>query len=299
MQLARRTQADDEPLVRTLRLTSTHMKIVENSLPFFENLPKRERIAAIAGMTMIAGFFLAYGSYLVLGHSLLRIAYSSTSLLNRSYELSRYFDAADSLSTRLLFRPLLFSALMGVATVVWAFRNTSLFDDIVAFWRSNRGAPRTAMVVLCSIFLIGHFADRARGSFPFIRWGMYAEKYEAKEIKTFDLYGINPQGKRIHINIGRTIPSIQRGAPRRFSETAEPVANGTASAAEISVLDDTASSIATLYSEIHHVALDFAAVIEETIYRDGPGAYRRSSQLVRTISLRHGDDIARSPKEED
>ena len=242
---------------------------------------------------MIVGFLLAYGSYLVLGHSLLRVAYSSTSLLDQSYQPSRYFDAADSLSTRLLFRPLLFSALMGVATVAWAFRNTGLFDDIVAFWRSNHGAPRTALVVLCGIFLIGHFADRDRSFFPFIRWGMYAEKYEPKEIKTFDLYGITPQGKRIHINIGRTIPSIHRGAPRRFSETAEPVANGTASAAEISVLDDTASSIATLYAEIHDIPLDFAAVVEEMIYRDGPGAYRRSSHLVRTIPLRHADGIAR------
>jgi hypothetical protein len=142
------------------------------------------------------------------------------------------------------------------------------------------------MVVLCSVVFVGHVLNRGRQLFPFVRWGMYDSVYEPVRIEAYEIYGVAQQGERVHINIGRTLPPIRRGAPQKFTQTAQRLEK-TGAAADALVVDQVAWSVASRYAELNGTFFTSVEVVKEIVYRDSPGKYRRSSHVVRVIPLPH------------
>ena len=141
-------------------------------------------------------------------------------------------------------------------------------------------------MVLCTLVFVGHVVDRDRRLFPFVRWNMYASRYEPARMEAFEIYGVTQTGEHVHINIARTLPPIRRGAPQQFTLSVRRLEK-TAAAADALVVDQVASSVASLYAELNGTTFTAVEVVKETVYRDAPGAYRRSSHAVRTIPLLH------------
>ena len=141
-------------------------------------------------------------------------------------------------------------------------------------------------MVLCTVVFVGHVVDRDRQLFPFVRWDMYASRYEPARMEAFEIYGVTQAGERVHINIGRTLPPIRRGAPKQFTRSVRRLEK-TGAAADALVVDQVASSVASLYAELNGTTFTSVEVVKEIVYRDAPGAYRRSSHVFRTIPLRH------------
>jgi hypothetical protein len=147
------------------------------------------------------------------------------------------------------------------------------------------------MMVLCTMVLGGHVINRERQLFPFVRWNMYASKYEPKRLEAFEIYGVTQSGQRVHINIGQTLPSIRRGAPKQFTRSARRLEK-TGANGDALIVDQVTSSVASLYAELHGLTFTSVEVVKEIVYRDAPGEYRRSSHVFRTGPLRRatGDD---------
>ena len=143
------------------------------------------------------------------------------------------------------------------------------------------------MLLLCAAVLAGHVAGRDRQLFPFVRWGMYDTRYEPDVMVAFEMYGITPEGERLHINIGRTVPSIRRGAPMKFTQVAGRLAS-TRTAEDTLIVEEVISSIASLYEELNGSTFTRVEVVKEVIQRDAPGGYRRSTEVVGSFPMRQG-----------
>lgn len=141
------------------------------------------------------------------------------------------------------------------------------------------------MLLLCAVVLAGHVAGRDRQLFPFVRWGMYDTRYEPEVMVAFEMYGITPEGERLHINIGRTVPSIRRGAPMKFTRVAGRLESpGTTE--DTLLVEEVISSVASLYGELGGIAFTRVEVVKEVIHRDAPGVYRRSTEAVGSFPMR-------------
>jgi hypothetical protein len=262
------------------------------------DLPRAERYAAVLAAGYLFLLLAAYACYLALGHTLLGWAYVSPWLWEPRAELDAYREAADLRVHRFLFVPLLLGLPLALGLLVWAFRRGPLLSGVTAFWHTLPRPHRFALTTLVVLLFAGQAFNDKRALFPFARWGMYGRAYEPDRMRMYDLYGVTPSGERTLINIGRTLPSIQRGAPRRFTETArvlrrDPPAAPTAD--EIERLDEAAVAIAAVFERLHGVSFAALEVVEETVYVDEPRTYRRASEVVRTIPLRPSRDVPTSP----
>jgi hypothetical protein len=158
-------------------------------------------------------------------------------------------------------------------------------SGLQAFWRSVPWPQKAATLMLCAAVLAGHVAHRDRQLFPFVRWGMYDTRYEPEVMVAFEMYGITQEGARRHINIGRTVPSIRRGAPMKFTQAAGRLeSNGTAE--DSLVVREVISAVASLYGELNGITVTRVEVVKEVIHRDAPGAYRRSTEVVASFPVR-------------
>ena len=247
-----------------------------------------------AGVLLIAAFFLSYLGYVIVGHSVLRVLYRAGVTRNVA-DLTDWLRRGDRAFDYFFTRRLLAGAGLGVVLVCWSMRRTGLFSDIRAFWRASAGAPRAVFIGLLGFVIAGHYLDRNRDLFPFVRWGMYTGVFEPAQMDMFDLYAVTAGGERHLVNIGRTLPSIHRGAPRAFSEYAgrrstndDTEAQQPGPVQNLASLDQTALAVARLYADLHGLTLVAAEVVEEIVHRDAPAQYHRSSQLVRHIDVTAG-----------
>lgn len=167
---------------------------------------------------------------------------------------------------------------------VWSLHRTNPFDGLLAFWRGIPAIQKIAMLGLCTMVLAGHLVRRDRQLFPFVQWSMYDTLYEPDRMEAFEMYGITQSGERVHINIGRTLPPLRRGAPMKFTQTAQRLEAG--AAADALLVDEAVASVASLYEELNRTTFTAVEVVKEIVYRDAPGVYRRSTHVVRTIPLR-------------
>lgn len=255
-------------------------------------ITRAELTALIAGVLLIAAWFASYFGYLLIGHWVLRILYQSRAASQDVADLTDWLTRGDRAFDHFIGRRLLVGAGFGVLLACWSTRRTELFDDVRAFWRASAGAPRLVFVGLLSLVIAGQYLHRNRELFPFVQWGMYTGVYEPAQMDMFDLYAITAGGERHLVNIGRTLPSIHRGAPRAFSEYAghrgeddDAEAGQPDPTQNLAPLDETAVAVAKLYAELHGQTLVAAEVVEETVHRDAPSQYHRSSRLVRHIDV--------------
>ncbi len=246
-------------------------------------MSNRERVIGLAGLLAIGAFLSAYLVYTMIG-PLRAVEIFGESGPAWHPERDGSGPRLDLLG-RLVSRPLILGALAGAAALVWSLRRTPLFDGVRAFGRANAGLPLAVLGTLCGLVIAGHAMGRPRSLFPFPRWGMYSGAYQPSVIFSYDPYGVTAGGERILINVARTIPSTHRGAPRRFTETSEPVARGAASPEEARLLDDIAVSVARLHGSLHHTVYVAVEVVETQLHRVNPGRFRRASRLIRTIPL--------------
>jgi hypothetical protein len=161
----------------------------------------------------------------------------------------------------------------------------NIFDRLLTFWRGVPRPEKATTLFLCLAVLAGHVVHRDRQLFPFVRWGMYDTRYEPDAMVAFEMYGITNTGERIHINIGRTLPDIRRGAPMKFTQIAAQ-AEDRGAAVDARLLAEVVSSVALLHEEVNRTTFTAVEVVKEIIYRDAPGVYRRSSHAVGTVPLR-------------
>ena len=257
-------------------------------------LTRAERTALFAGVLLIAAFFLTYLGYVLVGHSVLRVFYQTGVTTRNVADLTDWLGRGDRAFDYFFGRRLLAGAGLGAMLVCWSMRRTELFDDIRAFWRVSAGAPRAVFIGLLGLVVAGHYLDRNRELFPFVRWGMYTGVFEPAQMNMFDLYAVTAGGERHLVNIGRTLPSIHRGAPRAFSEYAgrrsedDDTAATTGPVQNLASLDETALAVARLYADLHGLTLEAAEVVEEIVHRDAPAQYYRSSRLIRHIDVAAG-----------
>jgi hypothetical protein len=245
------------------------------------DLPRRERAGLLAGTALIAAFVGAHATYLLVGHRIVGLMFAHEIVIGPRSPLDAWLEGADRRFTAHVGIPLLFAALAGVALVAWSLRSAPPLAGIREFWRSIAGAPRVAMVCLCLALVTGHVLNHNRLTFPFVRWDMYTGRYEPARFSTFDLYVITTDGRRSLVNIGRTIPSIHRGAPAAFMRYEQArLAGGTPEDPG----QDLAIAIARLYGELHDLSVARIEVVEKVVERDAT-EYRRSMRVVRHAAL--------------
>ena len=248
------------------------------------DLPRAERYAAILGAGYLVFLLVAYALYLTLGHASLGWAYSSPWLWEPRAELGAYREAADLRVHRFLFVPLLLGLPLALGLLVWAFRRGPLLSGIAAFWHALPRPHCYALATLVLLLFTGQALDDKRALFPFARWSMYGHPYEPDRMTMYDLYGVTLSGERVLINIGRTFPSIQRGAPRKFAETAAVLRPPPpAAASDIRPVDEAALAIAGVYEALHGIDFSRLEIVETSVRAEAPYAYRRTSELVRSL----------------
>ena len=260
---------------------------MKNFFACIRSLPNQERYVVLVGTGIAGAAGAIYACYLLFGHLVIGAAYTNSLFWEPSAELQYYLSRADERAFQLFLLPLLAGAVLGVIALISVLRKTtSLFDALSAFWRGLPWAQKITIMVLCTVVFVGHVVERNRRLFPFVRWGMYASRYEPARMQEFEIYGVTQAGERVHINIGRILSPIRRGAPQRFSQRVQRLEK-TGAATDALVLEQVASSVASLYAELNGTTFTSVEVIKEIVYRDAPGKYRRSSHLFRTIPLRH------------
>jgi hypothetical protein len=193
------------------------------------------------------------------------------------------------LTWRTIWYPVLCLALAwwlkACADLVGAVTKKHIFEGLSHFWRGVPRPQKTTMLLVGTLVLAGHLLHQDRRLFPFVRWGMYDTRYEPETMVAFEMYGITRAGERHHINIARTLPSIRRGAPMKFTRIVEEMERtGAAPAARL--VEEVASSVATLQGESSRRTFTAVEIVKEIIHRDGPGMYRRDTQVLRRVSLR-------------
>jgi len=241
------------------------------------------------GLAYLGVLVAAYAAYITLGHALLGAAYDAPWLWKPQADLRSYERAADLRVHRYLFRPLLIGLPFVLALLVWAFWRGPALRHVRTFVRALPVSQRVTLAALALLLLAGQAADDKRSLFPFARWGMYGHAYEPDRMTMYDLYGVTETGERVLINIGRTLPSIQRGAPRRFTETARilrPGPDGAPPSGDLRHLDDVALSIAGLYGSLHGLSFTGVEIVETNVDVEGPRVYRRTTEHVRSVPLR-------------
>lgn len=247
---------------------------------------RRERWAARVGWTYIGGLLTAYAAYLLLAHTALGLAYASPWLWEPAAPLASYRDALDLRAQRFLFRPLLLGLPVALGLLAWAYRDGPTVRAVRDFWRTLPAPHRAVPVVLVGLVLLGQALDDKRALFPFARWSMYGRAYEPERITMYDLYGVTPSGEHVLINVARTFPPIHRGAPRKFSETARVWSPDEEAPPEaLARAEEAALAIGRYYEDLHGLSFTALEVVEERVDVEGPGAYRRSRAVVRTLPL--------------
>jgi hypothetical protein len=251
-------------------------------------LPGPERYAAFVGLAYVASLVVAYAFYIALGHMLLGVAYASPWLWEPSAELRAYEQAADLRVHRYLFRPLLIGLPIALGIGAWAFRRGPVLIGFRMFLRDLPTPHRALLGLLVVLLLAGQALDDKRALFPFARWSMYGRAYEPERMTMYDLYGVTESGERVLINIGRALPSIQRGAPRRLTETARALRlppPASPSAGDLQRVDEVAIAIAAVYQALHGATFTAVEIVEENVHVEGPRVYRRTSERVRSVPL--------------
>jgi hypothetical protein len=251
-------------------------------------LTRLEWVTAGVGGSLLAALCLAWASYLLSGHAVVRLLYEQGWGWRFDADLSTYLWTADRRMYAEVIRPLLLAAGPACLALVWALRRTGIFNPVVTFWCALPAVQRAAIAGCCVLLVAGHAVNRPRELFPFVRWSMYTGVFEPAALTAYDLRGVSPDGGRVPINVGRTVPSIHRGAPRKFTETAQAALAGEPSPGALEALDAFATAVARLHAETTGTTLVGAEVIETRLVRSSSGEFVRVVTVARTIPMTSG-----------